>query len=50
MFYYCTTLETLILDGWDFSNSPNVGSMFYGLNSLKFLSMRDWKIPNQLYG
>jgi hypothetical protein len=43
-------LETLNLNGWSLLNYPSVTYFFEGLNNLKFLSMRDWKIPTQLYG
>ena len=59
MFYECKNLKSLNLDNWDlrnlrsYSNNINFAewgsSMVYNDNSLKSISARNWKVPEDLY-
>lgn len=46
MFYECTSLETVNLDGWDLSSATSLGSflngMFSNTSSIKTISMKNW--------
>ena len=45
MFYYCSSLTSLDLSGWDTGNVTNMSSMFYGCKSLNKISFgSNWNI------
>ena len=46
MFYYCLSLETLVLGNWDVSNVIYMGQMFRRTLSLTTLDVGNWDVSN----
>ena len=46
MFFYCSSLTTLDVSGWDTGNVTDMGAMFYGCSSLTTLDVSGWDTSN----